>query len=142
MENEEKTKALLESLELTKSGYAGIMPDGTKVDRRHYPNAVPLEYNEALGIPYPKKFNEDAICLQKIEDELRRVIAMLSNYKDQVEELKNLHYTPSTIILLRHIKNSLENENMLNLNKAIDEGIELDVFQATSIKSVTGILEL
>jgi hypothetical protein len=56
--NEEKQarlKLLQESIELTKSGYAGIDKNGNKVDRRLFPDAVPLQYNPSLNIPHPKE---------------------------------------------------------------------------------------
>ena len=50
-----KMQALLDSLELTKTGYAGIDKNGMKVDRRIYPDAIPLQKNTLLNIPEPKK---------------------------------------------------------------------------------------
>lgn len=55
MTEQKRKEALLKSLELTKSGYAGIDKNGNKVDRRQYPDAVPLQKNTLLGIPEPKK---------------------------------------------------------------------------------------
>jgi len=49
-----KIKALEDSLKLTKSGYAGINKEGQKVDRREFPDAVPMQENPSLGIPKPK----------------------------------------------------------------------------------------
>ena len=56
-EIEKKKAALMESLELTKSGFAGVMEiDGVirKVDRRHYPHAIPVPENKMLGVPPPR----------------------------------------------------------------------------------------
>lgn len=50
-----RLKLLQESIELTKSGYAGIDNNGNKVDRRKFPDAVPLQYNPSLNIPHPKE---------------------------------------------------------------------------------------
>jgi len=50
-----RLKKLMESIALTKSGYAGIDKNGNKVDRRLFPDAVPLQYNPSLGIPHPKE---------------------------------------------------------------------------------------
>ncbi len=54
-QKEARLKVLVESIELTKSGYAGIDKSGNKVDRRKFPDAVPLLYNPSLGIPHPKE---------------------------------------------------------------------------------------
>lgn len=54
-QKEARLKLLMEGLELTKSGYAGIDKNGNKVDRRKFPDAVPLQYNPSLGIPHPKE---------------------------------------------------------------------------------------
>lgn len=54
-EQEQRKLKLIESIELTKTGYAGIDQQGNKVDRRKFSNAVPLQYNPSLGIPYPKE---------------------------------------------------------------------------------------
>lgn len=57
MENptaEEKKKVLLETLEIIKSGYAGVLPNGNIVDRRIYPTAVPCQENELFNTPKPK----------------------------------------------------------------------------------------
>lgn len=55
LEKEERKMKLLKSFELTLSGYAGIDKNGNKVDRREFPDAVPLAYNTLLGIPHPKE---------------------------------------------------------------------------------------
>lgn len=57
-EQQKRLKQLTDSIELTKSGYAGIDKDGKKVDRRLFPDAVPLEYNPDLNIPHPKDVNK------------------------------------------------------------------------------------
>ncbi len=40
---------------INESGYAGIMPDGHLVDRRIYPQAIPIQENSLMGIPKPKE---------------------------------------------------------------------------------------
>jgi hypothetical protein len=45
----------LKTLEISKSGYAGVMPNGNIVDRREHPEAMPIEENKMLGIPKPIK---------------------------------------------------------------------------------------
>ncbi len=37
------------------AGYSGILPNGNIVDRRIYPNAIPMQENSMLGIPKPRK---------------------------------------------------------------------------------------
>jgi hypothetical protein len=36
------------------AGYAGVLRDGTVVDRRIHPEAMPMQANSLLGIPEPK----------------------------------------------------------------------------------------
>ena len=54
-EDEEKLNLLLKTLEISKSGYAGILPNGNIVDRREHPEAMPIEKNEMFEIPKPKE---------------------------------------------------------------------------------------
>ena len=42
-------------LHLSKTGYAGVMPDGSIVDRRKHPNAIAMDKNTMLGVPEPKR---------------------------------------------------------------------------------------
>lgn len=46
---------LIEIHEINASGYAGCMPDGRIVDRRKYPQAIPIERNSLFGVVAPKK---------------------------------------------------------------------------------------
>lgn len=39
---------------INESGYAGCMPSGEIVDRRFFPEAIPVQENSMLGIPKPK----------------------------------------------------------------------------------------
>lgn len=51
---------LIVAMYINDSGYAGIMPDnGRIVDRRIYPEAIPVQENSMMGIPPPKN-PEDA----------------------------------------------------------------------------------
>lgn len=45
---------LIATLEMTKAGFAGCLPDGRIVDRRIHPTAIPMQENSMLGIPAPK----------------------------------------------------------------------------------------
>ena len=52
-------KDFIEVHEINLSGYAGINPNGNIVDRRKFPNAVPVQKNDMLNIPEPKKLDND-----------------------------------------------------------------------------------
>lgn len=52
-------KDLVEIHEINQSGYAGCDRNGNIVDRRKYPNAVPIQKNSLLGIPEPKKLDNE-----------------------------------------------------------------------------------
>jgi hypothetical protein len=52
-------KDLVEIYEINQSGYAGINPNGNIVDRRKFPKAVPVQKNEMLNIPEPKKLDNE-----------------------------------------------------------------------------------
>ena len=49
MTDSDKTKAIIES------GYAGVDKTGKIVDRREYPDAVPIQRNTLLDVPEPKE---------------------------------------------------------------------------------------
>ncbi len=66
--NRRRTK-LMESLELTQTGYAGIDKNGNKVDRRKHPDTMPLPYNEFLLIPHPKEINNRDQIQKHFEDD-------------------------------------------------------------------------
>lgn len=51
---QERIKNLMASLELTKTGYAGLDRNGNKVDRRQFPKAVPFAKSTPLNIPHPR----------------------------------------------------------------------------------------
>ena len=40
--------------EFTSAGYSGVLSKGWIVDRRIYPNAIPMQKNSMFGIPSPK----------------------------------------------------------------------------------------
>lgn len=50
-----RLKALMQTMEVIKSGYAGILPNGNIVDRREHPTAIPCQENSLLNTPKPKK---------------------------------------------------------------------------------------
>ena len=41
--------------EFTQAGYGGVIPNGNIVDRREFPEAIPLQKNSLLNIPAPKE---------------------------------------------------------------------------------------
>jgi hypothetical protein len=57
--DDEKRKAFLEWHEkherVKKEGFAGVLGNGQMVDRREFPDAIPLQKNSLLGIPEPKE---------------------------------------------------------------------------------------
>lgn len=56
--DQERLKMLLEIQELNKSGYAGILPNGNIVDRRKFPEAIPIQENPLFNVAKPKDINE------------------------------------------------------------------------------------
>ena len=54
-EDEEKLNLFLKTLEISKSGYAGTLSNGNIVDRREYPEAMPIQENKMFGVPKPIK---------------------------------------------------------------------------------------
>ena len=54
-EKVEHLKELMKIIEINKAGYAGILSNGNIVDRREYPEAIPVQKNTMFGIPKPKK---------------------------------------------------------------------------------------
>lgn len=61
-QKQERLKRLMDGVNLTKSGYAGILPSGTIVDRREHPDAIPIQKNSMFGNPVPKKILKLRIC--------------------------------------------------------------------------------
>lgn len=53
----ERAKLLMAGVELSRSGYAGVLPNGNIVDRRNFPDAIPMQKNSQLGVPEPKKIS-------------------------------------------------------------------------------------
>lgn len=49
-----RVEGLLKTIELTKSGYGGILPNGNIVDRREHKDAIPFQENPLFGTPKPK----------------------------------------------------------------------------------------
>ncbi len=50
----ERVKLLRKGIEIAKSGYGGINKIGHIVDRREFPDAVPILENAMFGNPKPK----------------------------------------------------------------------------------------
>lgn len=53
-QKQERIKLLLETMDIIKSGYAGILPNGNIVDRRQHPEAIPCQENSLFNTPKPK----------------------------------------------------------------------------------------
>lgn len=49
-----KLKELEDIQAIKKAGYLGVMSSGCIVDRRKYPDAIPMQENKLLGIPAPR----------------------------------------------------------------------------------------
>lgn len=45
---------IMAAIHLGKTGYAGVLEMVKIVDRRQYPDAIPMQKNDHLGIPEPK----------------------------------------------------------------------------------------
>ena len=54
---EERLKELMKIVELNKTGYAGILPNGNIVDRREFLDAIPVQENPIFGVVKPKEIN-------------------------------------------------------------------------------------
>lgn len=49
---------------LNASGYVGILPNGSIVDRRYFEQALPISENRMFSIAKPKPINEDTFTLK------------------------------------------------------------------------------
>ena len=57
---EEIAKERQKTFEYTAAGFAGIGgPGGHIVDRREYPDAIPIPKNDLLGVPEPQPLPEE-----------------------------------------------------------------------------------
>ena len=45
---------LIDVMEINESGFAGVLPNGNIVDRRKFPNAIPVQKNSLFNVPSPK----------------------------------------------------------------------------------------
>lgn len=50
-----RMQLLMKALDICKSGYGGILPNGQIVDRRSEVSAIPIQENSMFGTPKPKK---------------------------------------------------------------------------------------
>lgn len=53
-EQEERKQSLLITMEIIKSGYAGVLPNGNIVDRRIHTEEIPIPENPLFNTPKPK----------------------------------------------------------------------------------------
>lgn len=56
--NKRTVSELFDILEISKSGYLGILPNGNLVDRRKHPTAIPVAKNEMFNCPEPKQLDK------------------------------------------------------------------------------------
>lgn len=49
----EHRAGLMKALEVSKSGWGGILSTGEIVDRREHPEAIPIAKNSMFGVPEP-----------------------------------------------------------------------------------------
>jgi hypothetical protein len=59
MLNEQMREFFAKIHELNASGYAGVNRNGQIVDRREFPEAVPLQKNPLFGVVEPKRVRGD-----------------------------------------------------------------------------------
>lgn len=50
---------LLECVDIGKSGYGGVLPNGQVVDRRKHPQAIAMKANSMMGIPKPRRVDPE-----------------------------------------------------------------------------------
>ena len=51
---QDRIKVLRKTMDVIKSGYAGVMSNGNIVDRREHPEAIPIQENPLFNTPAPK----------------------------------------------------------------------------------------
>lgn len=56
---EEKIAEIVAHEELKASGYMGVTRYGRQVDRRDFPDAIPIQANRLLGFPKPKELKDE-----------------------------------------------------------------------------------
>lgn len=49
---------LVKTFDVIQSGYAGTMPNGNIVDRREFPDAIPVQENQLLNAPKPREIKQ------------------------------------------------------------------------------------
>ncbi len=54
MENVKNTTEMFKIMDIISSGYAGTLPNGNIVDRREFPDAMPVQKNSMFNVPEPK----------------------------------------------------------------------------------------
>ncbi len=53
MDTAEHLAELLKTVEISRSGWGGILSNGNIVDRRENPEAIPIAENSMFGVPKP-----------------------------------------------------------------------------------------
>ena len=67
--------------------------------------------------------NKHLDYLTELEKDLARVVGFLHGYKSEVTDLKNLNYTPNTIVLLKNMKHRLESTDFTKLIETVERGV-------------------
>lgn len=52
-QTKKRLELLMKGVDVCKSGYGGILPSGQIVDRREFPDAIPMQENALFGTPKP-----------------------------------------------------------------------------------------
>lgn len=67
--------------------------------------------------------NEHLDYLKELKKDLDRVVGFLYWYRSEVTDLKNLSYTPNTVVLLKDMKHRLESTDFTKLIETVERGV-------------------
>lgn len=78
---------------LNASGFAGCLPNGNIVDRRYFPEAIPVQKNSMFGVSEPKEIEENKsktlVCDPEILDV---IINLVSDFNNLLGENPDFEY--------------------------------------------------
>jgi len=111
----ERIKFLKDSVKLTQTGYAGLDKNGKKVDRREFPDALPLPYNPALNIPYPKSVGKIRQIIMLETNERTKIVLnhrtkKLDEFMGFSDDFDRSKYIPN------HEKSFMEFQNLYSIS--------------------------
>lgn len=86
---EDKRLDLILIAYINESGYAGVDKQGHIVDRRFFPDAVPVQENSLMGIPAPKELPGETMLEISPKDVLQVVLKYIWTANGYSEELIN-----------------------------------------------------